>query len=351
MTTTPTTPPTPAQDPAQHSAQDPAQDPAQDAPAGPCVLALDIGGTKIAAGLVAADGRVRAEREVPTDARDAAAVARALTGLVEDVLADAGAHGVEVAEVADVVGIGSAGPVDTVRGTVEPVNIPSLRGFPLTEHVAAAASRALGRPVRAALAQDGQCFAAAEQWIGAAAGSPSVLGVVVSTGIGGGIVLDGRILTGKSGNAGFISHVGVVLDGELLPGSGALGVVEAYASGPAMVRAAQGRGWRSGEAADARALTADARAGDPVATGVIAAGTRALASAFLSAAALFDLSDVVVGGGVASAGEVLFDPLRRAYAELAVYPHLADVRITPSQLPRMSGLVGAGRLGWQLLQG
>ncbi|WP_432524185.1 ROK family protein [Kineococcus sp. SYSU DK006] len=335
MTTTPTTPPTPA----------------QDVPAGPCVLALDIGGTKIAAGLVAADGRVRAEREVPTDARDAAAAARALAGLVAEVVADAAAHGVDPAEVADVVGIGSAGPVDAVRGTVDPVNIPSLRGFPLTGHVADAASRALGRPVRAALAQDGQCFAAAEQWIGAAAGSPSVLGVVVSTGIGGGIVLDGRILTGKSGNAGFISHVGVVLDGELLPGSGALGVVEAYASGPAMVRAAQARGWRAGEAADARALTADARAGDPVATDVIAAGTRALASAFLSAAALFDLSDVVVGGGVASAGEVLFDPLRRAYAELAVYPHLADVRITPSQLPRMSGLVGAGRLGWQLLQG
>ncbi|MEW1960761.1 ROK family protein [Kineococcus sp. NPDC059986] len=312
------------------------------------VLAIDIGGTKIAAGLVADDGTVRHDREVPTDARDAAAVGAALTGLVTDVVGDARAAGLEVA---DVVGIGSAGPVDTTTGTVHPVNIVSLRGFPLVDHVAAAATGALGRPVRAALAQDGQCFAAAEQWIGAAAGSPAVMGVVVSTGIGGGIVLDGRILAGKTGNAGFISHVGVVLDGELLPGSGAFGVVEAYASGPAMVRAAHAQGWRVGEQADAKALTADARAGDPVAVAVIAAGTRALASAFLSTAALFDLSDIVVGGGVASAGDVLMDPLRRAYAELAVYPHLADVRITPSTLPRGSGLVGAGRLGWTALAG
>ncbi|WP_432561086.1 ROK family protein [Kineococcus sp. SYSU DK003] len=312
------------------------------------VLAIDIGGTKLAAGLVADDGSVRHDREVPTEATDAGAVARALAGLVEGVLTDAREAGLEVA---DVVGVGSAGPVDTASGTVHPVNIASLRGFPLVEHVASTASKVLGRDVDAALAQDGQCFAAAEQWIGAAAGSPSMLGVVVSTGIGGGIVLDGRILAGKTGNAGFISHVGVVLDGELLPGSGALGVVEAYASGPAMVRAAHAQGWRVGEQVDAKVLTADARAGDPIAAAVIAAGTRALASAFLSTAALFDLSDIVVGGGVASAGDVLMDPLRRAYAEFAVYPHLADVRISTSDLPRGSGLVGAGRLGWTRLAG
>ena len=310
------------------------------------VLGIDIGGTKIAAGLVSADGEVVGEREVPTDPHDPAEVARALTGLLDDVLAHAGQAGLQVA---DVVGIGSAGPVDTPGGTVQPVNIRSLRGFPLTATVADRVSAVLGRRVEAALAQDGQCFAAAEQWIGAAAGSPAVLGVVVSTGIGGGIVLDGRILAGKTGNAGFISHVGVVLDGERLEGSGALGVVEAYASGPSMVRAAQAQGWRAGERVDAKALTADARRGDPVPVAVIANGTRALASAFCSVAALFDLSDIVVGGGVASAGDVLMDPLRTAYAEFAVYPHLADVRITTSALPRMSGLIGAGRLGWQTL--
>ncbi|NAZ85211.1 ROK family protein [Kineococcus sp. T90] len=316
------------------------------------MLALDIGGTKIAAGLVSRTGEVRAAREVPTDAADAAAVGAALEGLVDGVLADAPAAGVQVADVAEVVGIGSAGPVDAAAGTVHPVNIPSLRGFPLVQTVAARAGRALGRRAHAALAQDGQCFAAAEQWIGAAAGAPAVLGVVVSTGVGGGVVLDGRLLTGRSGNAGFISHVGVVLDGERLPGSGALGVVESYASGPAMVRAARARGWRAGEpGADARALTADAAAGERVAVEVIAAGTRALASAFLSAAALFDLSDVVVGGGVAASGEVLMAPLRAAYAEMAVYPHLADVRLSTSRLPRASGLVGAGRLGWQTLSG
>ena len=313
------------------------------------VLAIDIGGTKIAAGLVSETGEVRLEREVPTDASSAAAVGAALDGLVAAVLGEARAAGVAVV---DTVGIGSAGPVDTTTGTVHPVNIVSLRGYPLVASVAAAATAALGRPARAVLAQDGQCFAAAEQWVGAAAGSPSMMGVVVSTGIGGGVVLDGRILAGKTGNAGFISHVGVVLDGEELKGSGARGVVEAYASGPSMVAEALRRGWRTGEAGvDARTLTADAAAGDATAVAVIADGTRALASSFLSAAALFDLSDIVVGGGVASAGAVLMDPLRAAYAELAVYPHLADVRIVRSTLPRLSGLIGAGRLGWQHLGG
>ncbi|WP_369070371.1 ROK family protein [Kineococcus terrestris] len=312
------------------------------------VLGIDIGGTKIAAGLVGEDGELTAAREVPTDAHDPAAVARALDVLVDDVLAQAREHGHRVA---DVVGIGSAGPVDTRRGTVHPVNIPSLRGFGLVEAVAGRAGAVLGRRVRAELAQDGQCFAAAEQWRGAAAGAPAVLGVVVSTGIGAGVVLDGRVLAGKSGNAGFLSHVGVHLDGAVLEGSGARGVVEAYASGPSMVAAARRRGWRPGEAADAKRLTADAADGDPLALAVIADGTRALASAFLSAAALLDLTDVVVGGGVASAGDVVMAPLRAAYAELAVYPHLADVRISASRLPRTSGLVGAGRLGWSALAG
>ncbi|MFB9375524.1 ROK family protein [Kineococcus gynurae] len=312
------------------------------------VLGIDIGGTKIAAGCISADGEVVLDREVPTDATDALAVTAALHGLVDGVLADAAERGLTVG---DAIGIGSAGPVDTRSGTVNPVNIVSLRGFPLTATVADRATERLGRPVRAVVAQDGQCFAAAEQWVGAGVGAASMLGVVVSTGIGGGIVLDGHLLAGKTGNAGFISHVGVELDGLVLPGSGALGVVESYASGPAMVRAALARGWRAGETVDARVLTGDARDGDPLALDVIARGTRALASAFLSVAALFDLEQIVVGGGVASAGDVLFTPLRAAYAELAVYPHLADVAITPARLPRGSGLIGAGRLGWQALEG
>src|SRR5262245_7630184 len=179
------------------------------------VLALDVGGTKLAAAVVAADGSIPVRAEVGTPhSPDPGVVVAAVRRLVDSVLADASARGVASRLVG--LGIGSAGPVDPVAGTVSPVNIPAWRGFPLVEALRAVLP---GRP--AVLAGDGNCMALGEYWRGlpstgngGAGDSRALLGMVVSTGVGGGLVLDGKVYLGGTGNAGHVGHVVVDLDGE-----------------------------------------------------------------------------------------------------------------------------------------
>ncbi|MET9112243.1 ROK family protein, partial [Streptomyces zhihengii] len=219
------------------------------------VAALDIGGTKIAGALVDGDGALLLRAQRPTPAKEDA---ETVMGAVAAVLGDLAASPLWPGVVA--VGIGSAGPVDRAAGTVSPVNVPGWRGFPLVERV----SRAVGGlPVD--LVGDGAAITAAEHWRGAARGFDNALCMVVSTGVGGGLVLEGRLHTGPSGNAGHIGHISVDLDGDLCP-CGARGCVERIASGPNIARRALEQGWTPGPDGDATAaaVAASARAGDPV---------------------------------------------------------------------------------------
>jgi glucokinase len=245
------------------------------------------------------------------------------------------------------VGIGSAGPVDVTAGTVSPVNIPAWRGFDVVGEVARAVP---GRPVT--LGGDGTCMALGEYWRGGhSGGGRTMLGVVVSTGVGGGLVIDGRIYAGPTGNAGHIGHTVIDLHGEPCP-CGGCGCVELYASGPAMVRWAQSQGWPAegcslpaeSDALDARVLAEHARAGHSVALAAFSRAADALAAGIVSAAALVDLDDVVIGGGVAAAGEVLFGPLRAAMAARAGLGFVRRTRIHPSTLGSDAGLLGAAAL-------
>ncbi|GAA2747622.1 hypothetical protein GCM10010440_44070 [Kitasatospora cinereorecta] len=188
----------------------------------PLVAAVDIGGTKIAGALVDSSGTLLATTRRPTPAT---AGAQTVLGAVREVLADLAADG-RWPEVS-AVGIGSAGPVDVAAGTVSPVNIAAWRGFPLVDEV----RRQVGLPVT--LIGDGVAIAEAEHRQGAATGYRSVLCMVVSTGVGGGLVLDGRVHDGPTGNAGHIGHISVDLDGEPCP-CGGRGCVEGLASGPAI---------------------------------------------------------------------------------------------------------------------
>lgn len=300
------------------------------------VLALDVGGTKIAAGLVAADGSLIYTATRPTRGdQDAEVVWSVAAELLDDVLAKAGGR-------VSAVGIGSAGPVDVNAGTVSPINIPGWRGFCLRDRVAAAVP---GVPV--ALGGDGVCMALGEHRYGAGRGTRSMLGMVVSTGVGGGLVLDGAPWHGRTGNAGHVGHVVVDPDGEPCR-CGGRGCVETISSGPAMVRWALDNGWRpdglEGSAADAKALGAAAAAGDPVALRAFRRGTDALAAMIASVAAVCDLDLVVIGGGVAKSGALLFDPLRTALAEHARLDFLTGLRVVPAELGGEAGLVGAGVL-------
>lgn len=297
------------------------------------VLALDVGGTKIAVGLVDPDGTLTYTLALPTRADQGTEVVWSVVAeLIENALERAGGR-------VAAVGIGSAGPIDVAAGTVSPVNIAGWRGFALRDRVAAAVP---GVPVR--LGGDGVCMALGEHRHGAGRGTRSMLGMVVSTGVGGGLVLDGAPLHGRTGNAGHVGHVVVDPDGQRCR-CGGRGCVEAIASGPSMVRWALANGWTpEAGGADAKALAAAADAGDPVALRAFRRGTDALAVMITSVAAVCDLDLVVIGGGVARSGALLFDPLRAALAERAGLDFLAGLRVVPAELGGDAGLVGAAVL-------
>ncbi|MFK0229537.1 ROK family protein [Streptomyces sp. NPDC090303] len=301
-------------------------------PATGLVAALDIGGTKIAGALIDRAGRIRLRAQRPTPAREGAETVMAAVGAV---LADLA--GSPLWASATAVGIGSAGPVDASRGTVSPVNVPGWRDFPLVERVSRAAG---GRPVT--LVGDGVAMTAAEHWLGAARGHANALCLVVSTGVGGGLVLDGRVHPGPTGNAGHIGHVPVDLDGDPCA-CGGRGCVERVASGPHLARRALDDGWRPGPDGDvsAAAVAAAARAGDPVAIASFERAGRALAAGIAATAALVEIDIAVVGGGVAGAGEVLFAPLRRGLRDYATLSFVRDLTVVPAVTGTDAGLLGA----------
>ncbi|MGF2952934.1 ROK family protein [Mycobacterium sp. THU-M116] len=298
-------------------------------------LCLDIGGTKIAAGLADATGALvhTVVRPTPTDG-----VAEGVWGAVAAAIAD-------VQRVADApvgaVGIASAGPVDLDRGTVSPINITCWERFPLRDRVAALLPGIPGARVR--LGGDGICMALGEHWRGAGRGARFMLGMVVSTGVGGGLVLGGMPYVGRTGNAGHVGHVVVEQHGRSCT-CGGHGCVETVASGPSMVRWARTHGWPAPPGTGARGLAAAAAAGDPVAQRAFRRGATALAAVIASVAAVCDLDLVVVGGGVARSGPLLFDPLRAALADYTGLEFLARLRVVPAELGGEAGLVGAARL-------
>ncbi|MFF8289305.1 ROK family protein [Streptomyces sp. NPDC016309] len=296
------------------------------------VAALDIGGTKIAGALVDGGGGMRLRVRRPTPAREGA---ETVMGAVEAVLAELSASPLWPGVTA--VGIGSAGPVDASAGTVSPVNVPGWREFPLVERVRRAVG---GLPV--ALVGDGVAMTAAEHWQGAARGHDNALCMVVSTGVGGGLVLDGRLHPGPTGNAGHIGHISVDLDGDPCP-CGARGCVERIASGPNIARRALENGWRPGPDGDttAAAVAASARAGDPVATASFERAARALAAGIAATATLVEIDIAVIGGGVAGAGDVLFAPLRRALRDYATLSFVRRLTVAPALTGGDAGLLGA----------
>ncbi|WP_329315977.1 ROK family protein [Streptomyces sp. NBC_01278] len=298
--------------------------------------ALDIGGTKIAGGIVDADGHLVARSQCATPAHGTAEeMMAAVAGILDDMAVHPQWNSISH------LGIGSAGPVDTVAGTVSPVNIPAWRAFPLADRVRA--HPRLPRGVEPVVVGDAVAMAAGEHWTGAAAGVDNVLGMVVSTGIGGGLILGGALYAGPSGNAGHIGHLTVDhTRGPECP-CGARGCVEQLASGTAIATHAVESGWvpPAGVPPTAAAVADAARAGDPRATAAYDRAGRALAAAIAATAALVELDLVVIGGGVAQAGETLFAPLRRHLADYAVLDFTRDLPVVPAELATDAGLIGA----------
>jgi len=281
-------------------------------------LAVDIGGTKLAAGLVTGDGQLLARAQAPTVGADADALVAALALVVRD--ARAAAPEGMVAPV--VCGVGCGGPMTLGGEAVSPVNIPAWRGFALRARLEALT----GLPTF--VDNDAKAMAVAEGWVGAAAGVPSFLGMVVSTGVGGGIVLDGRLLDGLDGNAGHIGHITVDPDGHLC-GCGARGCLEAEASGTGIARSTE----RPAQDADAAVIE---RTGTMVG--------RAVASV----ANLLDLKLAVVAGSVALGfGAPFFAAAQREIDARARLDFSAGTSIRPAGLGDQAPLIGAAAIGWR----
>jgi glucokinase len=300
-------------------------------------LAVDIGGTKLAAGLVEPAGRVLTWSQVPTPSGlDAEQLWRTLDALITGVL---DAADITPAGLAGC-GCGCGGPMEWPAGVVSPLNIPGWRAFPLRSRLA---ERLDGILVR--VHNDAICLVAAEHWRGAGRGRDNVLGMVVSTGVGGGLVLDGRLIRGASGNAGHIGHV--VVDPETGPVCvcGGRGCAEAIARGPALVQWAQAAGWRPDQKdATAKELAHDGALGHPVGLAAMRRAGRALGIAIASATSLCDLEVVSVGGGLSQAGPLLFDPLEEALRAHAKLDFTRQVSVVPAALGQSAGLVGAAAL-------
>ncbi|MFN8020343.1 MAG: ROK family protein [Acidimicrobiales bacterium] len=305
----------------------------------PWALAIDIGGTKLAVARVRPDGEVFDRRQVPTPAGDGETVWAALAGLVGSVAAPVEGSVEGSVEGCVGVGIGTAGPIDLGEGTVSPVNIGGWRRFPIVERVRSLVSGMPGVPVR--LVGDGVAIALGERWRGAGQGCDDLVGMVVSTGVGGGLVLRGRPHVGPSGNAGHIGHISVDLEGPRCA-CGGIGCVEAIASGRSIAAWAASQGFTGGT--DAAAVAAAAAAGDVVALAAFDRAGRAIGSMLAGLATVCDVRVAVIGGGVANAGEVLFAPIRSWLDRYAALPYASGLELRRARLGGDAGLVGAASL-------
>ncbi len=306
-------------------------------------IGVDVGGTKVAAGLVDEDGTVLARTRRPTPAGSAEQVAEVIAAVVA-----------ELRQGADVVavGLGAAGFVDASRARVLYAANLSWRDEPLRDEVA----RRTGLPV--VVENDANTAAWAESRFGAASGEPDVVAVTVGTGIGGGIVLDGRLYRGGYGGAAEFGHLQVVPGGRRC-GCGQRGCWEQYCSGRALLREAReiadvrpafgarllALGGGRPEGLTALDVTRAAQEGDPAARECFAVLGGWLGQGMADLAAVLDPGVFVVGGGVADAGELLLEPARRTYAErLTGSGHRPVAEIRAARLGNDAGLVGAADL-------
>ena len=281
---------------------------------GPTVLAVDIGGTKMVAGVVDATGRILSEARAATPPSDDGEIVFAALAAVIDQ-----ARSSTVVTPA-ICGVGCGGPMGAGGKTVTPLNIRGWREFPLRSRLAEVA----GMPV--VVDNDAKALALGEGWLGAAQGESNYLAMVVSTGVGGGIVLDGRLLDGAHFNAGHIGHVVVEPDGRPCV-CGGRGCLEAETSGPSITAAT---GQPASEAPD----TVRRRTGTMVG--------RAVASV----ANLLDLELAVVAGSVALGfGAVFFEAAQEEIELRCRLEFSRSTRIVPAGLGADGPLIGAAAVG------
>ncbi len=304
---------------------------------------IDVGGTKIAGGVVDVGGTIVEELRVESPATDAAAIEQAIEGLVTQLRSR---HRIET------VGVGAAGYIDKARAVVMFAPNLAWRDLDLKADLEAK----LDLPV--VVENDANAAAWGEFQFGAGHDVDDLLLVTVGTGVGGGVVLDGSLYRGAFGVGAEIGHMRVVPDG-ILCGCGNYGCLEMYASGSALVREVRAAA-RAGSllaadlvdraGADPAAITGPlvteaARAGDPFAIEHLATVGRWLGEGIASLTAILDPAVVVIGGGVSAADDLLLGPTRTAFAaQLTGRGHRPMLEIRKARLGNRAGLIGAADL-------
>ncbi|WP_150958539.1 ROK family protein [Microbacterium testaceum] len=301
-------------------------------PATGYVLAVDIGGTKVDAALVSAAGevvRASVTRRPTGRENDRATIARHVREAAEGALA--AVPGAAVAAI----GVGSAGPVDLPSRSVSPLNLPLAAGLPIDEVLGGL----VDGPIHLAL--DGTCIALAEHWRGALVGCDDAMAIVVSTGVGGGLVLGGRPVSGSSGNAGHLGQtfVRTIEDGEVVSAT-----LEAVAAGPGTVAWAKSQGWEGETGLDLAASHAE---GDATAIAAVSRSATAVGQAIAAAATLCDLEAVAIAGGFSQVAPDYIDQVRAAAEAASLHAYARRCRIVGSGLDGDGPLLGAAALALQ----
>jgi glucokinase len=307
-------------------------------------IGVDIGGTKVAGGVVDESGQILSRARVDTPAKDAEAAEDAIVAVVEQLRGD---YDIEA------VGLGIAGFVDKARARVYfAPNLPDWHNEPVRDDV----SRRVGLPV--VVENDANAAAWGENMYGAGRDETDLVCVTVGTGIGGGIIIDDRLYRGRFGVGGEVGHMQVVADGRLC-GCGQRGCWEQYASGNALVRearelAAESRddaaillrmGDGTPEMITGRHVTEAARLGDKVALAAFATVGRWLGQGMADLVAVLDPGRFIIGGGVSEAGELVLAPARASFESLITGRDVRPVaQVVPAELGNDAGLVGAADL-------
>jgi glucokinase len=296
----------------------------------PRVIGVDVGGTKILAGLIGRDGTVVAHREYPTPVETEDALLDGLEAAVREF----------VDETVVAVGFGIPSQIDQRDGiALGSVNIP-LRGVPFRRKM----TERLGLPI--GMDNDANAAAIAEWKTGVGRGTTDMVMLTLGTGVGGGLILGGKPYRGWFGAGAEIGHMVIVHDG-LRCRCGGHGHLESYASGKAADElAAQA----FGPAADAHRLVRLAREGDALAIEILKGVGEHLGSGIASLVNTFNPQLVVVGGGFAAAGEFLFEPAQ-AIADREVLESVRDsYRIVRAELGTSAGMIGAGMVAFEAFE-
>jgi len=309
-------------------------------------IGVDVGGTNIKIALVDKEGAISYSNSIPTRAElgyeyTISAMKQAITDLMAATKTDKNSI--------EGIGFGFPGQIDYKNGIVK--NAPNIPGW-VEVPIAEAMEKEFGIPTR--VDNDVRCAALGELNFGAGKGCENLICITVGTGIGSGLVINGKLVRGASNAAGELGHIKLNMAGGPLCGCGDFGCLEAYASGPSIVAMAEeyikgGKSTKFRELAEGGEITPyivsqAAAQGDGVARRIFTIMGEHIGVGLASVVNLLNPEKIIIGGGVADAGEVLFNPIRETIAKRAMPIQASAVEIVPAGLGNSAGVIGASLL-------